>query len=246
MTPSEDALLSELEGILKEAEAKVTSERAEGISKEFQEVEASMWNELGPVTDVHQVFSVGIVPEAEQDKAMSDIDSGAATVVQGDGSIDGTRADTLVRLTLIAETGDIYDALGDKFLGLHVGRDPNSIGVLLRMGAQATWVEGEQAIDHDPKEPQDVVVTTMLMSDHVYVGTRFMSQPDKVHYQTIHAEDYGGDHQLVNALVAFFVGAKAICESNPEVAEALYKDLSRKREKETSNNKQQSKEDNAQ
>lgn len=246
MTPSDDALLSELEGILSEAEAKVTSERAESITKEFQEIEASMWQELGAVHDVHQVYSVCVVPDDEQDQAMSDIDSGAATVIKGDGSIDGTSADTLVRLNLVAETGNIYDALENKLLALHLAKDTNTIGVLLRIGGRATWVNGEPPKDHDANEPQDVVVTTMLMSDHVYVATRFLSKPDEVHFQTVHAEDYKGDHQLVNALIAFYVGAKAIYEANPEVAEALYKDLSRKHEEETSNNNQQSKEDNAQ
>ena len=205
-----------------------------------------MWKELGALGEHHQVYSVSVVPEEQLGEAMGDIDSGSATVVQGDGSIDGTSANTLVRLTLLAEASDIYEALGNKLLGLHVARDNNSIGVLLRMAARATLVEGETANDHDPKEPQEVVVTTMLMSDHVYVATRFLSKPDEVHYQTIHADDYKGEHQLVNALVAFFVGAKAIYENNPEVAEALYQDLSRQREKETSNNQQQSKEDNAQ
>jgi hypothetical protein len=246
MTPSDDALLSELEGILKEAEARVNSERAEGINKEFMELESSMWQELGAVNEAHQVFSVSVVPKEQHDKAMSDIDSGAATVVNGDGSIEGHDADTLVRLNLIAETSDIYEALENKLLALHVGRDTNAIGVLLRMSAKATLVNGEPANDHDPKEPQEVVVTTMLMSDHVYVATRFLSKPDEVNYQTIHADDYKGEHQLVNALVAFFMGAKEIYEANPEVADALYQDLSRQREKETSNNKQQSKEDNAQ
>jgi hypothetical protein len=246
MTPSDDALLSELEGILKEAEAKVTSERAEGISKEFQEVEASMWEELGALGEHHQVYSVSVVPDEQVDEALSDIGSGSAKVVQGDGSIEGHEADTLVRLTLLAEASDIYEALSDKFLALHVARDKNAIGVLLRMAAKATLVDGEPANDHDPKEPQEVVVTTMLMNDHVYVATRFLSKPDEIHYQNIHADDYKGEHQLVNALVAFFVGAKAMCEAEPEIAEALYQDLSRKHEKETSNNKQQSKEDNAQ
>lgn len=246
MTPSDDALLSELEGILKEAEAKVTSERAEGINKEFREVEASMWEELGAVDTHHQVYSVSIVPDEQVDEALSDIDSGSAKIVQGDGSIDGTSAETLVRLTLLAEATDIYEALENKFLALHVARDQNTIGVLLRMSARATWVNGEEPKHHDPKEPQDVVVTTMLMSDHVYVATRFLSKPDEVHYQNIHAEDYKGDHQLVNALLTFYVGARTMCEANPEVAEALYQDLSRKHEKETRNNNQQSKEDNAQ
>lgn len=246
MTPSEDALLSELEGILKEAEAKVTSERAEGINQEFQEVEKSMFMELGTKMDCHQLYSISVVPEGEQrDEALSEIGNEQVHLVEGTGSIDGHDADTLIRLALRAEAGNIYEALENKYLALEIALDPNSIGVLLRMAAKATHISGEKAHDHTD-EPQEVIITTMLMSDHVYVATRFLDKVDEVHYQTIHAEDYKGEHELINALLAFFVGTKAIVEINPEVAKALHKDLSRKREKETSNNNQQSKEDNAQ
>ena len=242
MTPSDDAILSEVEGILKEAEAKVTSERAEGIYKEFQEVETSMWNELGETTDLHNLFIVRILQEESAvDDALGAVGNGDAHLIVGDGTLEGHTPDTLVALQLVAEGGDVYQILDDKYLSLSIASDDDIVGVLLRLAAKGT---------SDPDTPEerkvDVTTTVMLMADHVYIGVRDHTKPDEPLYQTIHADDYEGGDKLVNAMLKFFIHAKVMFSTDREVMEAFLQDLSRQREKEESNNNQQSKEDNQQ
>lgn len=242
MTPSDDAILSEVEGILEEAEVKMTSERAEGIYKEFQEVEASMWQELGEATDLHSLFIVRIVEDKEQvGKALEAANNGDAHLVVGDGTLEGHTPDTMVALQMVAEGGDVYQILEDKWLSFTLASDENIVGILMRLAAKAST---DVELPEDQKH--DVTTTVMLMADHVYIGVRDHTKPNDPMYQTIHREDYEGNEKLINAMLKFFVAAKVMFQTDREVMEAFLQDLSRQREKEASNNNQQSKEDKQQ
>jgi hypothetical protein len=237
---NEEELLSQVQEILDEAGKTLDSDRPEGINAEFQQVEQKMWEELGSVNDIHQLFTICVVQDSERAEALQDVGNGKAHLVQGNGTIDGQTADTLVNMKHIADAGNIYDALNDKWLALDCARDPNNVGVLVRLGAKSSEEE-----DTPEDKKRDCSVTMMVMADHLYVAVRHHDNPTEVDYSTIFADDYEGQDSLVNALLTFHVAAREFVLSDKDIAEALYKDLSRQREKETSNtnNQQQSKED---
>jgi len=237
---NEEELLSQVQEILDEAGKTLDSDRPEGINAEFQEVEQTMWQELGLVDKIHQLFTITVVQDSEKAEALQDVGNGKAHLVQGKGTIDGQTADTLVNMKHIADAEDIYEALNDKWLALDCARDPNNVGVLVRLGAKSSE---EENTPEDKK--RDCTVTMMVMADHLYFAVRHHDEPTEAHYSTIYADDYKGTDNLANALLTFHVAAREFVQSDKDIAEALYKDLSRQREKETSNtnNKQQSKED---
>ena len=240
MTNEED-VLAQVQQIMDEAGKALGSDRPESINSEFRAVEQAMWGELGRIDNTHQMFSISVVDEpSDREQALNDVTNGKAHLVQGDGTIEGHSADTLVNLRHVADASDIYEALNDKWLSLDLARDEDTVGVLVRLGAKSS-TEPDQ--DEDTK--RDCTVTMMVMAGHLYVAVRHHDDAENPVYNTIHAEDYKGEDRLVNALLTFHVAAKMLFEENREVAEAIYKDLSRQREKETSNtnNKQQSKED---
>lgn len=237
---NDEELLSQVQEILDEAGKTLESDRPEGINAEFQQVEQRMWEELGSVNDVHQLFTICVVQDSERAEALQDVGDGKAHLVQGNGTIDGQTADTLVNMKHIADAGNIYDALNDKWLALSCARDPNNVGVLVRLGAKSSE---EEETPEDKK--RDCSVTMMVMADHLYIAVRHHDEPTEAHYSTIYADDYEGQDDLVNALLTFFVAAREFVAKDKDLADALYKDLSRQREKEerNNNNQQQSKED---
>ena len=233
MTASDDAVLAQVQEILEEAEAKVTTERTEGLYKEFQGIEQSMWENLGACSDIHTVYGVRIVPNDQVDDALIQVEAGNAELVVGDGTLDGKDADTLVRLQAMAECGNIYEALDDHYFRLIVARDSSIVGLLLRLAVSST--EADDGTSHD------ATLTMLLLADHVYVGVRHHTEPDKPMYKTIHAEDYEGGDKLVDVLLNFFVVTRAMYQENQEIMEAWYQDLSHTRGKEETNKSKEDK-----
>ncbi len=239
MTNDED-VLAQVQEILDEAGKTLESDRPEGINAEFQQVEQRMWDELGLVDDIHQLFTINVVQGNDRAVALEDVGKGKAHLVQGNGTIDGQTPDTLVNMSHVADASDIFDALTDKWLSLDCAMNPNNVGVLVRVGAKSL----EHKNTPEDKK-RDCTVTVMLMADHLYVAVRHHDEPTHVDYKTIYADDYEGQDNLVNALLTFHVSAREFVHTDKDIAEALHKDLSRQREKEASNtnNNQQSKED---
>jgi hypothetical protein len=112
--------------------------------------------------------------------------------------------------------------LEDQYLAAHVAT-LESEGVLVRMTGTAT------AIDKVPEVKREVIVTTMLVGDAIYIATRFLDD-NEVQHTTIHATEYKqGESKMIDAVLMFYMAPKAMRQMRPVVFDALLEDLTAQR-----------------
>jgi hypothetical protein len=237
MTQDEQDILAEAEQIINGASKRINSDRAEGVSTEFKDLESAMWSQLGEPGGMHGLYAITEVASEDIAETMKSVADEPNRLIRGQGTVDGQEPDALIGLQLVAEGGDIYEMLGHQHLSLSMAREKSIVGVLARMDANATNAETE--------EKNDACITVMLLADKAYVAVRqYGKEGEPVFHTQIHSDDYEqGENRLIDAMLVFFALPKQMYEKKPRVMEALYKDLSAKAEGNKKQQQQQSKED---
>lgn len=220
MSNHDDDILAEAAKILAEAEKAIESERPDSMADEFSRLEQAMWEHIGNTAEDHMMFLLQLVPK---DKHQDTISQAEGRLIKGNPNVvTGEEPDLLLSITPLAQGGDLYDMLDDQYLAAHVAT-LDTEGMLVRMAGTAT------AVDVTPEVKREVIVTTMLVGDAIYIATRFLDD-NSVQHSTIHATEYKqGESKMIDSVLMFYMAPKAMRQMRPEVFDALYQDLTDKR-----------------
>ncbi len=229
-----DEIINEAQQIIDDAAKAIDTEAGKELTERLLTLEQSMWDDMG-ASHLYEIYILALEASSREEVEQVLADKDGKDVIRI-GAEHQHEANGLLSMKQIMnskdlgdEAGSLLDALAQPDAAMYYSTYPNMVGYAFRTEATATEIQDPETgelRDTTGAERQDVTVTGMLTPTHFVTCVRNHVTGTVVASDPLEIKDYKGNGgRVLDALFAFTFGPQMIKREQPEIYEAMMKDV---------------------